>query len=224
MSSGKQISIITVVLNDAVNLEQTIQNVIEKKKKYEIDYIIIDGGSTDGTVDIIRAYHEQIYYWVSEPDIGIYDAMNKGWTVAADNSFILFLGAGDRLVSLPDNIDCYGRNDVLYGNVLMGKNKVFEARSGYHLKLYNSMHHQALLVNKACHPMAPFNTRYRHYADFDFNQRLMKSGARLIYSPQFFAYAHPGGLSDQHCFSESLKIIMKNFGLMLFLIHLDFLG
>ncbi len=208
-----RISVITIVLNDALHLEETILSVIEKKKTVEIDYLIIDGGSTDGTVDVIRKYANQISYWVSEQDSGIYDAMNKGWRAASDESFILFLGAGDMLVSLPDNMDFYSCNDVLYGNVLMGRKITFTAGVGYQLKLYNSLHHQALLVNKSCHPAAPFNTHYRLYADFDFNQRLMKSGANFVYLPTFVSYARPGGLSDQPRFSESLRIIKKNFGL-----------
>ena len=212
MNRGVRISVITVVFDDARHLEETIQSVIEKKKTYEFDYLIIDGGSTDGTVDIIKSYADHISYWVSEKDSGIYDAMNKGWAAASDDSFILFLGAGDRLISLPDNMDRYDRNDVVYGNVLIGEKTVFTARTGFHLKLYNSLHHQALMVNKACHLAAPFNTCYRLYADFDFNQRLMKDRANFVYSPQLVAYAHPGGLSDQQSFSESLRIICKNYG------------
>ena len=212
MSCMARISVITVVYNDAKHLEQTIQSVIEKKTKFQLNYLIIDGGSTDGTVEIIKKYEKQISYWVSERDSGIYDAMNKGWVAAADGTFILFLGAGDRLVSLPDNMSCYGCNDVLYGNVLMGKKKVFTPRVGYYLKLYNSLHHQGLLVNKSCHPTAPFNTRYRLYADFDFNQRLKISGANFVYSPNFIGYARPGGVSDRHCFAETLRIISVNYG------------
>jgi glycosyltransferase involved in cell wall biosynthesis len=212
MNTVARISVITVVLNAASNLEETIQSVLEKKSTVGLDYLIIDGGSTDGTVDVIRKYADQISYWASNPDNGIYDAMNKGWAAAADDSFILFLGAGDRLISLPDAMSCYRHNYVVYGVVRMGEKTVFKARADYHLKLYNSLHHQALLVNKALHPAPPFNCRYRLYADFDFNQRLMKSGARFIYSPQFIAYAHPGGLSYKTNLSESLRIIRKNFG------------
>lgn len=213
MNNGTRISVITVVLNADSDLEETILSVLEKKTTFDLDYLIIDGGSTDGTIDIIRRYENHLYYWISESDSGIYDAMNKGWIAAADYSFILFLGAGDRLISLPDNMDRYSLNDVVYGSVIVGKKTVFMARTGFHLKLYNSLHHQALLVNKGFHPAAPFNTGYNIYADFDFNQRLMKSGALFIYSPQLIAYAHPGGLSDQHCFSESLRIIMNNYGI-----------
>jgi glycosyltransferase involved in cell wall biosynthesis len=214
MSGMGRISVITVVKNGASHLEETILSVIEKKATAEIDYLVIDGGSTDGSTDIIRKYADQISYWVSEQDNGIYDAMNKGWAVAADDSFILFLGAGDRIISLPDTIHCYHQHDVVYGSVRMGEKALFKARSDFHLKLYNSLHHQALLVNKALHPVPPFNCRYRVYADFDFNQRLKKSRANFVYSPEFIGYARPGGVSDQHCFSESMSIISNNFGLL----------
>ena len=212
MSTVVRISVITVVLNAASYLEETIQSVIEKKTTVDLDYLIIDGGSTDGTVDVIRKYADQISYWTSEPDNGIYDAMNKGWAAAADDSFILFLGAGDRIISLPDTMSCYRLHDVVYGSVRMGEKTVFKARADYHLKLYNSLHHQALLVNKALHPAPPFNCRYRLYADFDFNQRLKKSGANFAYSPNFIGYACPGGVSDRHCFAETLRIISVNYG------------
>lgn len=75
------ISIITVVYNGEKYLEQTIQSVINQTYK-NIEYIVIDGGSTDGTLDIIKKYEEHISYWVSESDKGLYDAMNKGIGVA----------------------------------------------------------------------------------------------------------------------------------------------
>lgn len=212
MSGMCQITVITVVKNGAGYLEETILSVIDKMATVEIDYIIIDGGSTDATTDIIKKYADYVSYWVSEPDGGIYDAMNKGWAAAAGDSFILFLGAGDRIISLPGNINNYGRNDVLYGSVMMGEKTVFKARSDFHLNIYNSLHHQALLVNKALHPASPFNCSYRVYADFDFNQRLKKSGAHFVYSPGFVGYALPGGISEGSCFTESLSVISANVG------------
>ncbi|HXE95482.1 MAG TPA: glycosyltransferase family 2 protein [Dongiaceae bacterium] len=214
MSGVGRISVITVVKDGAALLEETILSVIEKKATAEIDYIVIDGGSTDGTPDIIGKYAAHISYWVSEQDNGVYDAMNKGWVVAAADSFILFLGAGDRIITLPDKMSSYHRNDVVYGSVRMGERTVFKPRVDFHLKMYNSLHHQALLVNKALHPAPPFNCRYQVYADFDFNQRLMKSGAHFVYAPDFIAYARPGGVSDRQRFSESLNIVSANFGFL----------
>ncbi|MBV5338625.1 MAG: glycosyltransferase [Deltaproteobacteria bacterium] len=213
MSGNGRISVVTVVKNGVSHLEETILSVIEMKTTTDIDYLIIDGGSTDGTTDIIRKYSDQISYWISEPDSGIYDAMNKGWAVAAENSFILFLGAGDRIISLPDTTS-FHKNDVVYGDVLLGEKTVFKSRADFHLNFYNSLHHQALLVNKSFYPSPPFNGCYRIYADFDFNQRLKKLGANFIYSPGFIGYAHPGGVSDRGCFSESLTVISANYGFM----------
>ena len=70
------ISIITVVYNDVISLEATIESVINQSYD-KIEYIIIDGGSNDGSVEVIKKYDEQIAYWISEPDNGVYDAMNK---------------------------------------------------------------------------------------------------------------------------------------------------
>ncbi len=94
------ITVITVVYNGAKYLEDTIKSVINQTYP-NVEYIIIDGGSTDGTIDIIKKYEDYIDYWVSEPDRGIYDAMNKGWSLANDDSRILFLGAGDMVKSFP---------------------------------------------------------------------------------------------------------------------------
>jgi len=213
MSDYPRIAVITVVLNGAKHLEETILNVIRHKSVTAIDYLIVDGGSTDGSVDIIKKYADHIAWWVSEPDRGIYDAMNKGWAAAPENSYIIFLGSGDQIVSLPDTSQ-FQNHDVLYGTVQMGEDKIFWPSADYHLKLYNALHHQALLVNKGLHPPPPFNLRFPVYADFDFNQRLKKSGTRFVYSDDFIGYACPGGISDRQCFIESLQIIVTNYGIM----------
>lgn len=91
------ISIITIVFNRKDLLEITVQSVIGQS--YEnIEYIIVDGGSTDGTVEVIRQYEDKIDYWVSEPDEGIADAMNKGINLSS-GILIAHLHAGDRFVS-----------------------------------------------------------------------------------------------------------------------------
>ncbi len=91
-----KVSIVTVVYNDAKGLEKTIKSVINQTYK-NVEFIIIDGGSTDGTVEIIKKYEDYIDYWVSEEDKGIYDAMNKG-IKAATGTWINFMNAGDVFV------------------------------------------------------------------------------------------------------------------------------
>ena len=109
------ISIITVVFNGEKYLEQTIQSVINQTYD-NVEYIIIDGGSADGTLDIIKKYEKQIDYWVSEEDTGIYDAMNKGGSLAVGD-FLLWLNADDTLIGIPEldiSYDCYLTKVLIY--------------------------------------------------------------------------------------------------------------
>ena len=87
------ISIITVVFNGEKKLEKTISSVINQTYD-NLEYIVIDGSSKDGTIDIIKKYEDKINYWVSEKDSGIYEAMNKG-ILASKGDYINFMNAGD---------------------------------------------------------------------------------------------------------------------------------
>lgn len=112
------VSVITVVFNGAHTIEATILSVLEEKD-LEVEYIVVDGGSTDGTVDILRQYDDRITYWISEPDAGIYDAMNKGIRLATAD-VIGIINADDayapraidlmwNLIQSKDSVDyCYG--------------------------------------------------------------------------------------------------------------------
>jgi len=90
-----KVTIITAVYNGASLLQETIQSVIDQSSD-DMEFLVIDGGSTDGTLDILRRYDAVLDLWVSEPDNGIYDAFNKG-VALAKGEWVIFLGAGDRL-------------------------------------------------------------------------------------------------------------------------------
>lgn len=113
-----KVTVITVVYNDAVSLRDTIDSVLMQSWK-NIEYIIIDGGSTDGTVDIIKEYANRLAYWCSEPDNGVYDAMNKG-IGRATGEWICFLNSGDVFCEA-DSVELmmkadHKEADVLYAN------------------------------------------------------------------------------------------------------------
>jgi len=204
------ITVVTVVYNGREHLEDTISSVISQVYD-NIEYIIIDGGSTEGTLDLIRAYDDCIDYWVRETDDGLYDAMNKGWQLAGIESTLLFLGAGDRILKFPTDFAKHKSRQVIYGQVQLGTSQVFKSRANFELKFANTLHHQAQLVPKVLHAVPPFDTRYKLYADFDFNQRLLKKGVTFLYEKEFVTYAMPGGASELYSI-EACKIAAKNFG------------
>jgi len=206
------VTVITAVLNDAHNLETTIRS-IEALEYPCLEYHVVDGGSNDGSVELIRRYEGTVIQrWTSEADNGIYDAMNKGWRAAREDSFILLLGAGDKLLSLPVDMGRFRPQEVIFGTVSIGE-RLFTSSADWRLKSNNTLHHQALLVHKSLHPEPPFDLRFKMYADFDFNQRLLKRGIRFVADGGFRASALPGGFSSRKDYAEMLRIVRKNFGL-----------
>lgn len=114
-----KVTVITVSYNAIDNIEQTILSVINQTYS-SLEYIIIDGGSNDGTLDVIKKYTNKISYWVSEPDNGIYDAMNKG-ILATSGEWINFMNCGDTFVNNNTLRNIFSEQnhsdaDIIYGN------------------------------------------------------------------------------------------------------------
>ncbi len=203
------ITIITAVYNKGNELHNTIKSITRNPYK-NIQHIIIDGGSCDNTLDIIKQNEAFVHTWISEKDKGVYDAMNKGWQLANINSYILFLGAGDELISLP----CLEEKspEIIFGNVKKGEHFIFVSTADIRLRLGNTVHHQALLIKKKIHQLPPFDLRFSVYADFDFNQRLLKKGYKFVKDKVFLSFADEGGISEKFQKKEALAIVKKNFG------------
>lgn len=153
MDSPK-ISIITINFNNKEGLERTILSVTSQNFK-DFEYIVIDGGSTDGSKEIIEKHNNQISYWVSEPDKGIYNAMNKG-IAAAKGEYLLFLNSGDHFCdenSLMKASAYLGKEDIVYSNLqLVNLQSSFIKEYPKKLTLfsfyYGSLPHPATFIKK----------------------------------------------------------------------------
>jgi GT2 family glycosyltransferase len=180
-----------------------------------LECVVVDGGSRDGTQNIVKGYADVTGTVVSEPDGGVYDAMNKGWAVAGSDSYVLFLGADDRLVSLPSVAElsqARARGAVLiYGEATVGETP-FVSRFTEEIRFGNTLHHQALLVDKGMHPEPPFDARLRIYGDWDFNLRLWRQGVRAEYLPTLRSQVGAGGLSSSQPLGETLRIVHRHSG------------
>lgn len=202
LSDKPLISIITVVYNGEQFLEKTINSVINQS--YEnIEYIIVDGGSTDGTLDIIRKYEYLIDYWISEKDQGIYDAMNKGIDLIS-GEWINFMNAGDKFFnkdvvhnifskkSYDEYHFIFGDTSVNYGNF----SKQVNANSN--LKdFYRGMPfcHQSVFVQTMYHRKNKFNTDYKIAADFNLAYQAFLRGCRFLYIRNVISEIITGGVS-----------------------------
>jgi glycosyltransferase involved in cell wall biosynthesis len=116
-----KISVITICRNEEKNIENTIKSVIQQTVFNQVEYIIIDGGSTDATVDLIKGYRDKLAYFISEPDTGIYNALNKGIKVAT-GEFLIFCNAGDSIINelvFEELIDILSttKHDLVIGNL-----------------------------------------------------------------------------------------------------------
>lgn len=176
MPSSPLISIIIPTLNNAHTIKSTIQSVIEQSYK-NIEIIIIDGGSDDGTTDIIKEYQATIKFLSSEKDKGIYDAMNKGIN-QSNGEWLLFLGGDDRLYDDTIFKEIFS-NDIsdyhlVYGDVEYDNNRNHKASFGSLLFLKNTIHQQGAFFNKKCFDNFKFNTNYKILADYELNLLLYK--------------------------------------------------
>ena len=172
-----KITIITVSYNAVATIEQTISSVVHQDYPH-IEYIIVDGGSTDGTVDIIKKYESHGIRWISEPDHGIYDAMNKGVQMASGD-YIYFLGADDWLCSsevmraVSDVIHVHAGFSFYMGNVLLYQNiyRLIQRKrvdiTVENLKRGEMCPHQGLFTSRTL-MQEGFDTEYRIAADYEF--------------------------------------------------------
>ena len=196
------ISFVTVVYNGAAQLEKTVLSVLGQTYD-NVEYIVIDGGSTDGTLAILRKYDQAIDYWVSEPDLGISDAFNKGLAVAT-GQFVGFINADDwyecNAAQLVVAAAIQHQADIIHGQLRYWSGKVAaELFSADHDLLERDMtiNHPTVIARLGLYrSVGGFNADFRYAMDYEWLRRSKVSGARFFYLAAPLANMSLGGISD----------------------------
>lgn len=173
-----KISVATVTYNASKYLQKTIDSVFNQDYP-NIEFIIIDGQSTDETLEIIKANSEKISFTISEPDKGIYDAMNKALYYATGD-FIIFMGAGDIFYNnnVISSMVCNfkEKDNIYYGNVILeGLNKKYWGRFTRLKWAIGNISHQAIFYPQQIYKQYKYNLKYKVYADYAYNLQLLQS-------------------------------------------------
>lgn len=227
-------SVITVTYNAAAVLEDTIQSVITQTY-HHVEYIIVDGGSTDGTLDIVAQYRDRIATVVSEPDKGLYDAMNKGMRLATGD-YLCFLNAGDSfheddtLQSIAHSLTGSALPDVIYGQtelvdseghfVRMRRLSAPEHLDWKSFKQGMLVCHQAFFAKRAL--AEPYDLRYRFSADFDWCIRVMKRAHTLHNTHLTLIDYLEEGMTTRNrraSLRERFRIMVKHYGWVSTVLH-----
>ena len=229
-------SIITVTYNAGKVLEDTIQSVISQTYR-NVEYIIVDGNSKDNTQEIIGKYSKHISKMVSEPDKGLYDAMNKGIRMATGD-YLCFLNAGDKfheketLQQIAETLKDKDLPDVIYGETAI----VDEGGNFLHMRRLSTPErlnwksfkqgmlvcHQAFLAKRELALKYPYDMQYRFSADFDWCIRIMKE-ANCLHNTRLtlIDYLNEGRTTRNHKASlkERFRIMAKHYGWVSTILH-----
>ena len=204
----RKVSVITVTLNTVSVLEKTIRSVLEQDH-VSIEYIIIDGGSMDGSANVIRKYEEKIHFWISEPDKGVYDAMNKG-LAKATGDWVGFMNAGDTFYDSHTVSSVFdpdpGDAGVIYGDTIADYSyrRIYK-KAGAAEQLWKGMVmcHQSVFIRTALVKPEGFDPDYKIGSDYDMILRLYLEGRHFKYVHRPVSVIDTKGISNQHMVSSA---------------------
>jgi len=217
------ISVITVVRNGAGHLQEAIESVLSQSWP-NVEYIIIDGASTDGTLDIIRQYDRKIDFWRSEPDNGIFDAMNRGIELA-HGELIGLLNADDwyETGALEAAANAWRSNGI--AGIYFGDKYLVHGDMGLKYEFRGSLEfwrgmtvcHQAMFAHRDVYArLGRYDTSYRLAADFDFFVRALAGGIPFIPLNRFVVNFRDDGASSQSLLAGNIEIsavLRRQYGL-----------
>lgn len=221
-----KLTIITIVYNNVRDIERTIQSILKQTYK-KIEYIVIDGASTDGTLQVIERYKDQISKIVSEPDKGIYDAMNKGLALATGD-YVLFMNSGDEIYDQHTVEDVFATApgaDIYYGETEMyndnwenlgrRRHEAPEEFDWTSFKYGMNISHQAIYIRRSI--ITPYDLTYKYSADIDWIIKAAKKASNIVNVHRYVAKYLVGGMSKKkhrESLKERFKIFTKYYGLV----------
>ncbi|WP_432708768.1 glycosyltransferase family 2 protein [Pedobacter sp.] len=220
------LSVITIVYNNVRDIERTMCSVLNQTYP-RIEYILIDGASTDGTLEVINRYKEELAVVVSEKDKGIYDAMNKGLALATGD-YVLFMNSGDEIYA-PDTVEQVFNSspdaDIYYGETEMynqnweslgqRRHQAPEIFNWKSFKYGMNVSHQAIYIKRSL--CEPYDLQYHYSADVDWIIRAAKKSKKIVNTHLYVAKYLVGGVSKQkHLASlkERFRIFTKYYGVI----------
>jgi glycosyltransferase involved in cell wall biosynthesis len=227
MKAGQPtLSVITVVYNNAADIERTLLSVINQTYP-NIEYIVIDGASTDGTLQIIEKYTNKIAKLISEPDKGIYDAMNKGLALATGD-YVIFMNSADEFYSAetvanvfaaaPDADIYYGETEMIGANnenLGQRRHKAPENFTWRDFKYGMSISHQAIYIKRSL--VKSYDPKYQLSADIDWILYAAKKAKTIVNVHQYVAKYKVGGMSKhkhRQSLMERFDIMKRYYGLV----------
>ena len=222
-----KISIITIVYNGIDTLDKTIKSIVNQEYK-NIEYIIIDGNSTDGTQNLIASYGDKISKWISEPDSGLYDAMNKGIKLATGD-YLWFINSGDLIPEQTTLSAIFDSSmtldgDIYYGDTMMididgdiiGERRLSPPGKLTWKSFKNGMvvSHQSFIAKRSLAPL--YNTKYRFSADFEWCLTILKASTKIINTNRVLSHFLDGGITKKNIvpgLKERFRIMVHYFGI-----------
>lgn len=221
-----KLSVITIVYNNVRDIERTMLSVLNQSYPH-IEYVVVDGASTDGTKEVIAKYTDRISRFISEKDKGIYDAMNKGLALATGD-YVLFMNSGDEIYStdtVKQVFDSGSNADIYYGETEMfddhwmslGQRR-HQAPDSFNWRSFKygmNISHQAIYIKKNL--TEPYDLQYKYSADIDWIIKAAKKARVIINVKTYVAKYLVGGVSKQkhlESLKERFSIFSKYYGFL----------
>ena len=221
-----KLSVITIVYNNVRDIERTVLSVLNQSYA-NIEYLVIDGASNDGTLDILKKYEGQISRLVSERDKGIYDAMNKGLALATGD-YVLFMNSGDEIYASdtvekifatePDADIYYGETEMFdenWDSLGQRRHRAPENFTWKDFKHGMCISHQAIYIRRSL--TEPYDLNYQLSSDIDWIIKAAKKAKKIVNARMYVAKYLVGGMSKKkhrQSLQERFHIFSKHYGLI----------